>query len=98
MFEPTSRYHSLPTATRTRADGTEIRYVLRRFLPQGERLETLVEVTLTDGDRLDLVAARTLGNAEHFWRICDAGDAMSPDELEGPPGRTLRVPIPRADR
>lgn len=96
MFDPTSRYHPLPTAVWEREDGTEIRYVRRRFLPQAERLETLVEVTLTDGDRLDLIAARTLGRAEHFWRICDAQNAMHPDRLEDDPGRTLRVPIPRA--
>jgi hypothetical protein len=57
----------------------------------------LVEVTLTDGDRLDLIAARTLGASEQFWRICDGENAMNPFELESRPGRRLRVPIPRAE-
>jgi hypothetical protein len=96
MFDTTSRYHSLPTATWVRQDGTRVRYVRRRFLPQAESLPTLVEVTLTDGDRLDLIAARTLGVSEHFWRICDAENAMNPSDLESTPGRALRVPIPRA--
>lgn len=95
MFEPGSRYYSIPTATWLRSDGTEISYVRRRFLPQGERLATLAEVTLTDGDRLDLIAARTIGAAEQFWRICDAENAMNPSELEREPGRVLRVPVPQ---
>ena len=95
MFDPTSRYYSIETATYERDDGTTISYVRRRFLPQGDRLPTLVEVTVNDGDRLDLIAARTLGNAEHFWRIADAENAMNPFTLEEEPGRTLRVPIPQ---
>lgn len=94
MLDPSSRYYSLPTATHVRSDGTEITYLRRRFLPQGDQLPTLVEVVFTEGDRLDLIAARTLGNPEHFWRICDAENAMDPNELELRPGRTLRVPIP----
>lgn len=96
MFDPSSRYYSLPTSTWVRSDGVEINYVRRRFLPQGERLPLLVEVTLTDGDRLDLIAGRTLGAPEHFWRVCDAENAMNPVELESVPGRRLRVPIPQA--
>ena len=96
MFDPTSRYYRLPTSTWVRGDGTAITYVRRRFLPQAGQLATLVEVTLTDGDRLDLIAARTLGASEHFWRICDAENAMNPIDLESEPGRRLRVPIPRA--
>ncbi len=95
MFDPTSRYYSIETATYERDDGTTISYVRRRFLPQGDRLPTLVEVTVSDEDRLDLIAARTLGNAEHFWRIADAENAMNPFTLEEEPGRSLRVPIPQ---
>jgi len=95
MFDPESRYYPLDTATHERSDGETATYVRRRFLPQGERLPVLVEVTVNDGDRLDLIAARTLGNAEHFWRIADAENAMNPFALDDAPGRTLRVPIPQ---
>jgi hypothetical protein len=98
MFEPSSRYYDLATGTYEMSDGREIAYVRRRFLPQGERLSTLVEVTVTDGDRLDLFAARTLGNAEQFWRICDGQNAMYPPELTAEPGRVLRVPIPEVNQ
>lgn len=98
MFEPTSRYYNLNTATYKTPDGRELTYKRRRFLPQGESLPTLVEVTVTDGDRLDLIAARTIANPEQFWRICDAENAVNPSELTDEPGRRLRVPIPQVNQ
>ncbi len=98
MFETGSRYSTLEQATYTAEDGRKITYVRRRFCPQAEKLSTLVEVTVTDGDRLDLLAARTIGNAEQFWRICDAENALNPSELTEQPGRILKVPIPEVDR
>jgi hypothetical protein len=100
MFESTSRYYTLETATYEResdaSDGpTEIAYVRRRFLPQGGDLPLLVEATVEDGDRLDLITARTLGDPEQFWRVCDANNAMRPEDLTEETGRTLRVPVPQ---
>jgi len=97
MFAPTSRYDSLKTATYKTPDGREVTYVLRRFLPAGDDLPLLVEVTLTEGDRLDLIAARTIGDAEQFWRVCDANDALNPADLTTEPGRILRVPVPQIE-
>lgn len=98
MFEPSSRYYSLETAVHTMPDGRIVTYKRRRFLPRGEEMDLLVEVTVTEGDRLDLIAARTLGDPEHFWRISDANDAMNPFDLvgDGEIGRKLRIPIPQA--
>lgn len=95
MFEHTSRYYQIETAQLTGPDGRVIAYKRRRFLPQGETLPLLVEVTVTQGDRLDLIAARTLGDPEQFWRICDANDALDPLELTAEAGRVIRVPIPQ---
>lgn len=97
MFETGSRYYTLGQATYTTEDGREITYVRRRFCPQAEKLATLVEVTVTDGERLDLLAARTIGNAEQFWRICDAENSLNPAELIEKPGRVLKVPIPEVN-
>ena len=97
MFDPSSRYYHLKTATFKRVDGETVSYVRRRFVPKGEDLPTLVEVTVTDGDRLDLIAARTIGNPEHFWRICDAENATDPTELTAESGRRVRVPIPQRE-
>jgi hypothetical protein len=98
MFEPTSRYASLETATYVAPDGQQYTYVRRRFLPQGENQPLLVEVTVSDGDRLDLIAARTLGDPEQFWRVCDANNAMHPFDLVAEPGAVLRVAIPQVNQ
>lgn len=94
MFEDSSRYANLPNATYTLPDGREIAFKRRRFLPQSAALPLLAEVDLAEGERLDVVAARVLGDAEQFWRVCDANDAFWPEELENEAGRALRVPMP----
>lgn len=96
MFEHTSRYYALETAILTTPDGRLITYKRRRFLPQGQSMPLLVEVTVTEGDRLDLITARTLGAPELFWLVCDANQGMNPRDLTAEPGRTLRVPVPQA--
>ncbi|QQS49037.1 MAG: LysM peptidoglycan-binding domain-containing protein [Acidobacteriota bacterium] len=96
MFQPTSRYYRIENAIWTAPDGRQIAYKRRRFVPSGREMPLLVEVTVVQGDRLDLIAARTLGDAEQFWRVCDANDAMNPTDLTGEPGRVLRVAVPQA--
>ena len=91
MFLPNSRYQDLPRATLVGPDGREIVYVRRRFVPNA-RSEG-VQHTVTQGDRLDNVTARTLGDPEAFWRICDANRALRPDELTEVVGRVLQIPL-----
>jgi nucleoid-associated protein YgaU len=97
MFQESSRYYHIETATLITADGRHLRYKRRRFSPQAEAMPLLVEVTVTQGDRLDLIASRTLGDPEGFWRICDANNAMNPFDLTAEPGRALRVPLPQSE-
>jgi hypothetical protein len=96
MFNETSRYAGIETVEMSMPDGRRVRYARRRLLPQCQSLPLLVEATLVAGDRLDLLAARELGDPEQYWRICDANDAMNPFDLLDPPGRRLRVPLPEA--
>ena len=49
---------------------------------------------MTEGERLDNIAAQYLGDPEQFWRICDANGAMRPDELTETVGRRLRITLP----
>ena len=99
MFGPGSRYAQVETATLTSDDGRVIAFKRRRFLPQGRSLPLLAEVAVQQADRLDLITHRTLGDAEHFWRICDANDAMNPTSLTGDEAvaaaLVLRVPVPQ---
>lgn len=95
MFNSKSRYYSLKTVAHTTAAGRSVAYVRRRFLPAADTLPTLAEVTVTDRDRLDLITARTLGDPEQFWHICDANSAMNPVALTAESGRRLRVAVPQ---
>lgn len=95
MFEPSSRYYVIETAEVTTAGGRQIAYKRRRFLPQGAAMPLLVEVTVRQGERLDLIAAAALGDPQQFWRIADANEAMDPFDLTQEPGRVLRVPVPQ---
>lgn len=93
-FQPMSRYFSIETTTFERPDGQIVRYVARRFVPQPERFAPLGEHVVVQGDRLDNVTARYLGDPEQFWRLCDANRALRPDELTERVGRRLRITLP----
>jgi hypothetical protein len=95
MFDFTSRYFKIENATYTTATGRIIAYKRRRFLPPGDSLPLLAEVTVLDGERLDLLAHRTLGDPLAFWRICDANNVMSPFDLVDPSGQAVRIPVPQ---
>jgi hypothetical protein len=95
LFDPTSRYYDLKTYTWTAPGGRVIAYVERRFVPPGDAMPLLVEVTVAQGDRLDLITARTLGDPTQFWRVCDANNALDPFELTAGIGRVIRVPVPQ---
>jgi hypothetical protein len=94
LFPPTSRYYGVETATTETRDGRTVVFLRRRFLPQPERFELLQEHTVVEGERLDVIAARYLGDPEQFWRICDANAAMRPEELTEERGRRLRITLP----
>lgn len=101
MFSTRSRYAALATTTLVAADGRTITYVRRRFLPQSTELDTLARVIVKEGDRLDLITARTLGDAEQYWRVCDANDTLHPkdlfDESTTDGGDSVvRIPVPKA--
>ena len=93
-FPPNSRYHNVETATFTRADGQPVAYLKRRFVPPPERFALLQEHNVTEGDRLDNLAAHYVGDPEQFWRICDANAAIRPEELTENVGRKLRITLP----
>ena len=98
MFEPSSRYYNIDTATMTvGSNGGEprvISYKRRRIIPSGETMRTLVEHTVVQGDRLDNLAARYVGDPEQFWRICDANDVLRPEELTEEIGWIIKIGLP----
>lgn len=40
------------------------------------------------------LAARYIGDPEQYWRLCDANNAIRPDELIETVGRALRITLP----
>lgn len=96
MFDPASRYHKLETATLVDSDGQtrSVRYLRRRFIPRSDAGETLVEHTVVQGDRLDNITARYLGDPEQFWRVCDANTALHPAELTEEVGTIIQISLP----
>lgn len=94
MFPITSRYYNIERTERETADGRKIVYLRRRFVPPAERFELLEEHLVTEAERLDNITAEYLGDPEQFWRLCDANNAVRPDELTEEVGRRLRITLP----
>jgi hypothetical protein len=94
LFAANSRYQGIETATLTSSDGSSISYIRRRFVPQPSQLAQLQQHTVLQGDRLDILAAKYLGDPQLFWRICDANGAMRPEDLTTTAGRVLRICLP----
>ncbi|HYG09241.1 MAG TPA: hypothetical protein VD835_04640 [Pyrinomonadaceae bacterium] len=97
MFDTNSRYFNLETATINVPDeeegAREIRYVRRRIIPSAENQTTLVEHTVAQGERLDQITARYIGDPTQFWRVCDANNVLQPEELEET-GRVIKIALP----
>jgi hypothetical protein len=93
-FPANSRYNTTPITSLTLADGTEVTYLKRRFVPPPENFALLQEHITTEGERTDQIAAKYLGDCEQFWRLCDANGELRPEELPEPIGRTIRITLP----
>ncbi|MEL6823852.1 MAG: hypothetical protein AAFP70_19015 [Calditrichota bacterium] len=95
MFDVTSRYYNIPNATFTNSNGKEVVYKRRRICPPAESLVIAFRFEVKEEDRLDLIAAQTLGAPTLFWRICDANNALVPETLTEVPGKSLLIPRPQ---
>ena len=93
-FPPNSRYRGVEVAQLEVLGGAPILYLRRRFVPPPERFDLLVEHAVVAADRLDNLAAHYLGDPELFWRLCDANNALHPEELTELTGRWLRITLP----
>lgn len=93
-FPPTSRYYGLRVITAEQPDGTTVNYLQRRIVPLPDVFQLLQTHRVAQGERLDNIAARYLGDPQAFWRICDSNGAMRPEELTETLGRTLNITLP----
>ncbi len=97
MFDTNSRYYKIDDASISVKDsyGKERRivYKRRRFIPSAEGTTTLVEHTVIQGERLDNITARYLGDPTQFWRVCDANLILKPDELTDETGGLIKIAL-----
>jgi hypothetical protein len=93
-FPPNSRYRGVPVTRLERAGQDPIPYLRRRFIPPPERFAEVQQHTVVEGDRIDNIAARYLGDPELYWQVADANGATDPAELTEVPGRRLRITLP----
>jgi|GraSoiStandDraft_46_1057282.scaffolds.fasta_scaffold30551_3 hypothetical protein len=89
-----SRYYGVEMAELTLPNGKTVVYLRRRFVPPPDRFQLLQLHTVTEGERLDNITAKYLGDPEQFWRVCDANNAMRPQELTETIGRQIRITLP----
>lgn len=94
LFPPTSRYHGIDTVSLETVNGRKIIHLRRRFVPPPESFVLLQEHTVKEGERLDNITAKYLGDPEQFWRLCDANNAIRPEELTKAVGDKLRITLP----
>jgi hypothetical protein len=89
------RYQDVEVAA-VRIGDRDVRYLRRRELPDPRDVRPLAVHTVAQGDRLDLLAARYLGDPTASWQLADANAALDPDELTEPgtEGDRLTVPFP----
>lgn len=96
-FPTDSRYYAISTLQYKAPNGQTITYLAQRFVPQpgAANYATVAQHTVVQGDRLDLLAAKYLGDPLLFWLICDANGAMRPDQLVETPGTALNITLPQ---
>lgn len=99
MFDTTSRYYNIGIANVEvpNGDGTTrtVRYVQRRIIPPADDGLTVIEHTVTAGDRLDNITARYLGDPTEFWLVCDANNVLRPNDLTDTIGQVIKIALPR---
>jgi hypothetical protein len=96
-FPTDSRYYNSGTLSYTAPNGQSFTYLARRIVPQpgAPNYTTVAQHTVKQGDRLDLLAAKYLGDPLIFWLICDANGAIRPNQLVETPGTILNITMPQ---
>jgi nucleoid-associated protein YgaU len=93
---PSSRYYGAQAEQFTLPDGTPVMYLARRIIPQAASYTATRTYVVVEGDRLDNLANRFLGDPLLYWMICDANGVTDPDQLTAEAGRTIVIPVASA--
>ncbi len=90
---PSSRYYGAQIKSYTLPNGTPVNYLARRIVPRASTYTSVQNYVIVDGDRLDNLANKFLGNPILYWMVCDANTVTDPDELTAQVGTTIVVPV-----
>lgn len=93
LYPPGTRYYGVPLAQITLPDGRTVRYLRRRLLPEPATMATVFEYRVAEGDRLDLLANRFLGDPLAAWQIADANGVLRMESLVEEVGGRVRVTL-----
>jgi hypothetical protein len=88
VFDPNSRYADVGPYTVVDGRGRIVAVVPAFEPPVQEPLGVHLRL---EGQRLDHLAGRYLGDPTQFWRICELSNVMLPDAL----AENREIPIPR---
>jgi len=91
LIDRKSRYRTTPVLTVADGMGGTHPLLDLRATPEPS---SVLEITPTDTDRLDLLAFRYYRDPTRFWRICDASDELDPLAVVAP-GEPLPIPPDR---
>lgn len=91
---PNSRYAASARRAAELPGGRTVAVLERRVIPPAEAHGTLGWHTVRARERLDLVAAARIGDAELWWRLADANPTLDPADLTAREGRKLRLALP----
>jgi hypothetical protein len=93
-FGPTSRYVNVALGRYQVSVDESVPYVLRRFVPQARDIPLATRHLVRAGERIDVIAAHYLGDAELHWRVADANLATDLLKLTATAGARLVIPLP----
>jgi nucleoid-associated protein YgaU len=96
-FPTDSRYYGYGTLCYKAPGGQMVTYLARRFVPQpgAPNFSTVATHAVRQGDRLDLIAAKYLGDPLMYWLLCDANGAIRPNQLVETAGAVLNITMPQ---
>jgi isochorismate synthase EntC len=95
MFDQRSRYRDVENAKHVTESGRVVVYRRRRILPIVDEMQMRGSVQLIPNERIDHLAARTVGDPLQFWQLCDANGAMHPTQLFEAAQGQIVIPQPQ---
>jgi hypothetical protein len=96
-FPTDSRYYAFAVQQYEMPDGSTVPYLARRIVPQpgAPNYSTINTCIVQQGNRLDQIAAKYLGDPLMSWLLCDANGAIDPNDLTATPGTSLNITTPQ---